>query len=170
MMDGSVVGSLGTHCACQFTTSYIRTTGQRSAFSFNWVQQYSVMACTTSCNVLSILVYADKLCGMRLTVVFGHQVSPVLSCPSRGTQVSGRDHNLSASCGDMANSAWGVVMVQVSLGEWILIFSFIFCTVHIPGLLVATGIPHVPGGLRKADIVRTSTCVSIVFTSNTTFN
>jgi hypothetical protein len=116
----------------------------------------------------SFVMNTNELSWMWVIIKLSHKVSMVLPCPSRGTLVSSRDHQLSTSCFNVTHSTRRFVIVKVAFGKWVESVD-VFCTVHVSSLLVTILGPSIFGGLRETHVISTSTCMRIEFTSNTTW-
>ena len=79
--------STSAYCACQLFSCNIRFTGKCATYSFNEIKQSSVKISVGSLCVVRVFIHASIHCAM-VSIIFCHQVSFVLACPSRETHVT----------------------------------------------------------------------------------
>ena len=156
--------SLGAHSACQFSTADIRKTWEWSTNAFNGVQQSTILVGMATGNILWVLVNTDEVGWMLVAMICSHQVPLILLGPSRRTVIPCRHHQHWATWLDEADNAWRIMMVEISLKRVTAVLTHvIFSTVHVSGVLMAICVLVILWIGWKAEVVRSTTMVSVAF-------
>ena len=162
--------SLGAHSACQLSTVDIRKTWEWATNTFHRVQQSTNLVCIATRNILWILVNTDEITWMLVAIIFCHQVPMILLGPSRWTVISGRHHQHRATWLDEADNACCFMIMEISLKRVsVAITYFIFSAVHVPGVLMAICVLAILWIVWKAEVVRSTTRVILVFSTHYTW-
>ena len=158
--------SLGAHSACQFSTADIRKTWEWSTNAFNRVQQSTILVGMATGNILWVPVNTDEVGWMLVAMICSHQVPLILLGPSRRTVIPSRHHQHWATWLDEADNAWRIMIVEISLKRVTAVLThFIFSTVHVSGVLMAICVLVIPWIVWKAEVVRSTTMVSVAFSA-----
>ena len=164
--------SLGAHSACQLSTADIRKTWEWATNTFHRVQQSTILAGMATRNKLWILVNTDEITWMLVAIMFCHQVPMILLGPSRWTVIPGRHHQHRATWLDEADNTWCFMIVEISLKRVTAVLvptQFIFSTVNVSGVLMAICVLTILWIVGKAEVVRSTTWVIVVFSTNYTW-
>ena len=104
-----------------------KVTGKWATYSFNEIKQSAIEISVSSSCVVRVFIHASVHCTI-VFIIFSHQVSFVLTCPSRRTHVSTWYHHLWSTCCHVTHSTWGIVVVQTA---WVNSrFWFIFSSIN----------------------------------------
>ena len=156
--------SLGAHSACQFSTADIRKTWEWSTNAFNRVQQSTILVGMATGNILWVLVNTDEVGWMLVAMICSHQVPLILLGPSRRTVIPCRHHQHWATWLDEADNAWRIMIVEISLKRVTAVLTHvIFSTVHVSSVLMAICVLVILWIGWKAEVVRSTTMVSVAF-------
>ena len=98
--------------------------------------------------------------------MFCHQVPMILLGPTRWTVIPGRHHQHRATWLDEADNTWCFMIMEISLKRVTAVLThFIFSTVHVSGVLMAICVLVIPWIVWKAEVVRSTTMVSVAFSA-----
>jgi hypothetical protein len=123
------------------------------SMGFTWVIRISIHAC---------------ICCTIVIISFGHQVSFVFTCPSRGTHVTTWYHNLWGAFGHVTHGTWDVMVVQ-AVGIYTIVRRFVFSSVY-SGIITSTRFSiFIDGFTCQTHIIRSPTSDLKMRSSNVTY-
>ena len=142
-LQGSWYSLLGAHHTGELFTVVIGTTRQSySAFCFHVIHEGTTSEILVSWNNFRVFVQTDKHGTSFVAIVaFWHEPPTVLLCPSCGTLVCSRDHEVLWTTRDLTRCSQNVLVSQTI--QRLAIPCFILCSVEVGVSYVHCGGPRV---------------------------